>query len=61
MLTVPFMAPHLSSWAQANESGPRFCQKVYEGSNYFKASDLVDVCKTIYITISFGRFGMELI
>jgi hypothetical protein len=27
-------APHLSSWEQANETGPRFCQKVYEESNY---------------------------
>jgi hypothetical protein len=25
--------PRPSSWAQTNETGPRFCQKVYEESN----------------------------
>jgi hypothetical protein len=33
------------SRAQANETGARFCQKVYEESNHFKSSDPVDVCK----------------
>jgi hypothetical protein len=37
--------PYPSSWAQANETGPRFCQKVYEESNHFRTSDPVDVCK----------------
>src|SRR5947207_13683953 len=37
--------PHPSSWAQANGTGPRFCQRVYKESNYFSTYDLVDACK----------------
>ena len=38
--------PHLSSWAEANNVGPRFRQKAYEESNYFTTSDPVDVCRS---------------
>jgi len=31
--------------AEANKTGPRFCQKIYEESNYFTSPDPVDVCK----------------
>src|SRR4051812_6198947 len=41
----PVHGPHLSSWAEANKVGPRFCQKVYGESDYFTTSDPVDVCK----------------
>jgi len=30
------MVTQLASWTQANETDPAFCQKVYEGPNYFK-------------------------
>ena len=35
----------LSSWVVANKTGPRFCQKVYDDSNYFTSPDPIHVCK----------------
>jgi hypothetical protein len=36
---------YLSFWAAANKTGPRFCQKVYDESNYFTSPDPIDVYK----------------
>jgi hypothetical protein len=35
----------LSSWTQADEIRPRFCQRVYDEPNYFTTSNPVDVCR----------------
>src|ERR1700728_3005248 len=35
----------LSFLVAANKTGPRFCQKVYDESDYFTSPDPIDVCK----------------
>jgi hypothetical protein len=37
--------PYLSSGTQINETDRKFCQKIYEESNYFKIFDSFDVHK----------------
>jgi hypothetical protein len=37
--------PPLSWWAEANKDSTRFCQKVYDETDYFGTPDPVEICK----------------
>ena len=56
--SLRFIAFYLSSWAAANKTGPRFCQKVYDESSYFTSPDPIDVCKN-YLYYEFVRSFLE--
>jgi len=48
--SLGLIAFYLSAWAAVNKTGPRFCQKVYDESNYFTSLDPIDVCKNHFTT-----------
>lgn len=53
--------PHLRG-AQANEADPRFCQKVYDESSYFKSFDPVDFFKShAHYEVTRAGFRMALL